>query len=114
MPRPASTSACARLLPPQSGQWSSRAWAGGVARSSKPRIDIAVAPLEDIPARFVARTIGEEDFVIAMRAGHPFAAIADAGALLRDAASRRLADRRFAYGFVDDASPGRASPGGSR
>ena len=32
-----------------------------------------VAPVEEIPARFVARTLYEEEFVIAMRAGHPFA-----------------------------------------
>jgi DNA-binding transcriptional LysR family regulator len=36
-------------------------------------IDIGVVPLDDIPARFVQRTLYEERFVIAMRAGHPFA-----------------------------------------
>ncbi len=36
-------------------------------------MDVAVIPIDDIPARFVERTLYEEDFVIAMRAGHPFA-----------------------------------------
>jgi DNA-binding transcriptional LysR family regulator len=36
-------------------------------------IDVAIAPLIDVPARFVAKTLYEEGFVIAMRKGHPFA-----------------------------------------
>jgi DNA-binding transcriptional LysR family regulator len=37
-------------------------------------VDIAVAPVEDVPARFAARIVYPEEFVIAMRRGHPFAA----------------------------------------
>jgi DNA-binding transcriptional LysR family regulator len=36
-------------------------------------IDIAVVPLDDIPARFVEKTLYEEELVIALRPGHPFA-----------------------------------------
>jgi DNA-binding transcriptional LysR family regulator len=36
-------------------------------------IDLAIAPLDEVPARFVERTVFEEDFVIATRSGHPFA-----------------------------------------
>lgn len=36
-------------------------------------MDIAIIPSNDIPARFQQRTLYEEDFVIAMRKGHPFA-----------------------------------------
>lgn len=36
-------------------------------------IDIAVIPSNAIPARFHSRTLYDEDFVVAMRAGHPFA-----------------------------------------
>lgn len=36
-------------------------------------MDIAVIPSDHIPARFYSHTLYEEDFVIAMRAGHPFA-----------------------------------------
>jgi DNA-binding transcriptional LysR family regulator len=34
-------------------------------------IDVALLPLADIPARFVTRTLYDEDFVIVRRAGHP-------------------------------------------
>jgi DNA-binding transcriptional LysR family regulator len=34
-------------------------------------LDVALLPLENVPARFVARTLYEEDFVIARREGHP-------------------------------------------
>ena len=36
-------------------------------------MDIAVLPCEDVPARFRARTLYEEDFILATRVGHPFA-----------------------------------------
>ena len=34
---------------------------------------VAVLPVGEMPERFLRRTLYEEDFVIAMRAGHPFA-----------------------------------------
>jgi DNA-binding transcriptional LysR family regulator len=37
-------------------------------------IDVAIAPTDDIPARFAARTLYQDDFVIAARAGHPWLA----------------------------------------
>ena len=36
-------------------------------------MDIAVLPCDDVPARFHARTLYEEDFILAIRVGHPFA-----------------------------------------
>jgi DNA-binding transcriptional LysR family regulator len=36
-------------------------------------MDIAVIPSGPIPARFLARSLYEEDFVVTMRMGHPFA-----------------------------------------
>ena len=36
-------------------------------------IDIAVLPVWEVPLRFVARRLYEEDFVVAMRKGHAFA-----------------------------------------
>ena len=36
-------------------------------------IDLAIAPLDDVPARFIERTVFEEEFVIATQSGHPFA-----------------------------------------
>ena len=38
------------------------------------KVDIAIVPLDDIPARFVARTLFEEELVIVARIGHPFLA----------------------------------------
>lgn len=34
-------------------------------------VDVAVVPAEETPARFATRTLYEEDFVVAMRDGHP-------------------------------------------
>jgi DNA-binding transcriptional LysR family regulator len=49
-------------------------WQAALAELEERRADVAIIPpLGDIPARFLAQTIGEEEFVIAMRAGHPFA-----------------------------------------
>lgn len=36
-------------------------------------LDIAIVPTDEVPARFMARVLYEEDFVIAMRRGHSFA-----------------------------------------
>jgi DNA-binding transcriptional LysR family regulator len=35
-------------------------------------IDLAVLPIDDVPARFFERVVYEDEFVIAARAGHPF------------------------------------------
>ena len=35
-------------------------------------IDVAVAPFYELPARFAAQTLYEEEFVVAARIGHPF------------------------------------------
>jgi DNA-binding transcriptional LysR family regulator len=36
-------------------------------------LDVALLPLKDIPARFVTRTLYDEDFVLVTRPGHPLA-----------------------------------------
>jgi DNA-binding transcriptional LysR family regulator len=36
-------------------------------------MDVAVIPSDEVPARFHAQALYEEDFVIAMRSGHPLA-----------------------------------------
>ncbi|APG86459.1 HTH-type transcriptional activator NahR (plasmid) [Sinorhizobium americanum CCGM7] len=35
-------------------------------------IDVAIAPFYELPARFTAQTLHEEEFVVAARNGHPF------------------------------------------
>jgi DNA-binding transcriptional LysR family regulator len=59
----------ARQILPQGPNWQT-----AFAELEERRVDVVIVPeLGDIPARFAAHTIGEEEFVIAMRAGHPFA-----------------------------------------
>jgi DNA-binding transcriptional LysR family regulator len=48
-------------------------WRPALAALEERAVDAVVLPRDDVPARFVAHVIGEEEFVIAMRAGHPFA-----------------------------------------
>ena len=62
-----------QLLPPQPGRFSGRAWEPALDDLEARAIDVALAPFDEVPARFVARTLYEEDFVVAARAGHPFA-----------------------------------------
>src|SRR4051812_40357412 len=62
-----------QLLPVQGAPSPSLAWRDALAELEARALDIAVIPLGDLPARFVKRPLYDEDFVIAMRAGHPFA-----------------------------------------
>lgn len=50
-----------------------RPWETALADLDARAIDIAIIPLDEVPARFVEQVLYEEDFVIAARAGHPFA-----------------------------------------
>lgn len=61
------------LLPRHGGQPIERAWEPVLDELEARTIDIAIAPLAKVPIRFVAHTLYEEDFVVAMRKGHPFA-----------------------------------------
>ncbi len=63
-----------RQLLPAAGETSpQRAWSFAFADLEARAMDIAILPSEDTPVRFEKRTLYEEDFVIAMRAGHLFA-----------------------------------------
>ena len=72
-------------------------------------MDIAIVPTDDIPPRFEKRLIYEENFVIAMRAGHPFA---DDPTIERYCEMRHLvvSESGDPHGFVDEhlAAQGRA------
>ncbi|TIM70462.1 MAG: LysR family transcriptional regulator, partial [Mesorhizobium sp.] len=86
-----------------------RVWRSAIVDLEAHAIDIAIIPSDDIPPRFEKRCIYEEDFVIAMRPGHPFA---------RDPSLERycsvqhlvVSDSGDPYGFVDEqlAKQGRA------
>jgi DNA-binding transcriptional LysR family regulator len=62
-----------QLLPPPGDVTPERAWQPALADLEARSLDIAIVPLRDVPARFVAQTLYEEEFVVAMRASHPYA-----------------------------------------
>lgn len=62
-----------QLLPSQREQVSPRAWAPILDELETGRLDIAIAPLAQVPARFIADPLYTERFVIVARAGHPYA-----------------------------------------
>jgi DNA-binding transcriptional LysR family regulator len=62
-----------QLLPTQGEMSPERAWRFVFADLEARAMDIAIIPSDDIPARFHEQILFEEDFVVAMRAGHPFA-----------------------------------------
>jgi len=91
-----------QLLPTPGEASSERAWRVAFADLEARALDIAVIPSEHIPARFLARRIYEEDFVVAVRAGHPFV---DDPTLERYCEMKHLVVSLSAepYGFVDEA-----------
>lgn len=62
-----------QILPPQHARLGGNPWEQALTDVEARVFDVAVLPLDDVPARFVGRTLYEEDFVIATRIGHPFA-----------------------------------------
>jgi DNA-binding transcriptional LysR family regulator len=91
-----------QLLPVQGAPSPSVAWRDGLAELEARALDIAVLPLGDLPARFIKRPLYDEEFVIAMRAGHPFA---KDRRLRRYCAERHLVVSQSGdpSGFVDEA-----------
>jgi DNA-binding transcriptional LysR family regulator len=64
-------------------------------------VDIAIVPADDsLPARFVARALYGEDFVVAMRAGHPIGSAPSLGAYCA-AQHLLVSPTGDARGFVD-------------
>jgi DNA-binding transcriptional LysR family regulator len=61
-----------QLLPPQKGRGLQRAWEPVLEDLEAGGLDIAIVPLDDVPARFAEQTLYEESFVIVARMGHPF------------------------------------------
>ncbi|MET0722562.1 MAG: LysR family transcriptional regulator [Tardiphaga sp.] len=61
-----------QLLPTQGSVAIDLAWKDALKELEDRAMDIAIVPLEDVPARFYKRTLYEDDFVIAMRKGHSF------------------------------------------
>lgn len=91
-----------QLLPPQGGHTVTQAWTPVLAELEAGAMDMAVAPIDGAPPRFVARTVYEEDFVAVVRARHSFAS---RPTLRRFCEAQHLVVSMTAdpYGFVDDA-----------
>ncbi|ARP99877.1 LysR family transcriptional regulator [Pseudorhodoplanes sinuspersici] len=62
-----------QLLPPHGSRTSEDAWSPALAELDARTIDIAIAPVKDIPARFVGQSLYEENFIVVSRTGHPYA-----------------------------------------
>jgi DNA-binding transcriptional LysR family regulator len=61
-----------QILPSGGVRTTGGVWEPVLADLEARAMDIAVVPGDEVPARFASQPIYEEDFVIAMRAGHPF------------------------------------------
>lgn len=61
-----------QLLPIAGETLADRAWRTAFSDLETRALDIAVIPSEDVPVRFEKRVLYAEDFVLAMRADHPF------------------------------------------
>lgn len=91
-----------QLLPPEGGRMTERAWGPALEGLESGTMDIAIAPLDSVSARFVARTLYEEDFVVVARPRHPFAV---KSTLERFCSAQHLVVSLTAdaHGFVDTA-----------
>jgi DNA-binding transcriptional LysR family regulator len=61
------------LMPQHHGRPTSQVWSGALAELDAQRLDLALLPIGPPPPRFEAKLLFEEDFVVAMRRGHPLA-----------------------------------------
>jgi DNA-binding transcriptional LysR family regulator len=91
-----------QLLPKQGEHEPGLAWRDALGELESRATDVAIMPTSDVPVRFAARVLYEEDFVIAMRAKHP---LARKLTLERYCAAEHLvvSDTGDPYGFVDAA-----------
>jgi DNA-binding transcriptional LysR family regulator len=91
-----------QLLPVPGESTPERAWRGAFADLDDRALDIAIVPMNAVPARFESRLLYDEDFVVAARAGHPFA---KSPTLDRFCAMQHLVTSLGGdpHGFVDDA-----------
>lgn len=78
-----------------------RVWQSAISDLEARAMDIAIIPTDDVPARFAERILFDEDFVIAIRKGHPFGA---KPTLERFCAMQHLVVSLTgdAHGFVDE------------
>ena len=91
-----------QVLPAEGELSPERAWRPAFDALEARAIDVAVVPVDAVPVRFHAQVLYDEDFVVAARAGHPYA---KAPSLARycDLQHLVVSDTGDAHGFVDAA-----------
>lgn len=90
------------LLPRQGETASDAAWRDAFTDLEARTLDVAVMPIDAAPARFHLAPAYEEDFVIAVRAGHPFAKRKPSIAAYCAARQLVVSHSGDPHGFVDD------------
>lgn len=91
-----------QLLPQHRGRPTSQVWQPTLIGLESRALDLAILPIDELPPRFTGHKLFEEDFVVTMRKGHPFA---------RNSTLKRFCGMRHllvsltgdAYGVVDEA-----------
>lgn len=91
-----------QLLPSPGDTDPNRAWRDALAELEARGLDLAVLPQDDFPARFARRQLYDEEFVIALRDGHPLAQALTAEAYCA-AQHLVVSHSGDAFGFVDAA-----------
>jgi DNA-binding transcriptional LysR family regulator len=90
-----------QLMPEQPIRSAGQAWQKSLEMLEARAVDIAVLPLWQVPSRFVAHRLYEEDFVVAMRKGHAFAREPSLSAFCR-AGHLLVSLSGDPHGFVDE------------
>lgn len=62
-----------QLMPQHHGKPTNQVWQTTLSELDAQRLDLAVLPIGPPPPRFVSSLLFEEDFIVAMRKGHPLA-----------------------------------------
>lgn len=90
------------LLPPAAARSTGHVWDAALADLDARTMDVAVLPLDEVPARFALLPLYADDFVIAARADHPFAR---EPTIARFCAAPQLVVSLTSdpYGFIDEA-----------
>jgi DNA-binding transcriptional LysR family regulator len=80
---PRSSMGLIHLMPTRHTGSEEHPWQQSLQKLEKREIDLAFLPLRRVPARFEARRLYNEDFVVAMRKGHAFASAPTLSAFCR-------------------------------
>ena len=95
-----------QILPAPGETVVERAWQFAFADLESRAMDLAILPLADVPARFHRQRLYEEDFVLAMRAGHPLSRRVTLGRYC-DSQHLVVSLHGDAHGFVDEVLAGK-------